>query len=375
VKIALFTTSFPANGQGTLNAGVFVRDFAEALTDLGHEVWVLTPDKRDSRHEFRHEKTVFFPWLGHEDSLTHISMKSPVGLVRLASVVAMGRHAAGKLIREFRPDHVLCFWVFPSGFWAQGPAERAGTKYSVWALGSDIWTLGKVSGMRQMLRGIARGAERAYADGVQLAADFSAISGTPVDFLATSRVLTLDEDVPAGEGGYFLYLGRYHPNKGIDLLIDAVGRARTQLPPDFRLRVHGFGPLEAEVREAVKVRGLGGIVEVFGPTQGDEVARVLRRARGLIVPSRVESLPVVLCDALQMDVPVLVTNVGDMGTLVRQYDAGSVCNPNAGDLARALVEFVREPGGTRTGRAKLCTLLDIRNSARRFLADIGAPSS
>jgi len=374
VKIALFTTSFPANAQATVNAGVFVRDFAEALTDLGHEVWVLTPEKQDSRDEFSHEKTIFFPWLGHEDSLTHISMKNPVGLVRLASVVAMGRKAAGKLIREFQPDHVLCFWVFPSGFWAQGPAARAGTKYSVWALGSDVWMLGKVPGMKQVLRAIARGADHAYADGIKLAEDFSAISGTKVDFLATSRVLTLDEDVPVGSGGYFLYLGRYHPNKGIDLLIDAVARARADLPADFRLRVHGFGPLEAKVRDAVKLHGLGEIVEVLGPTSKDDVARVLRRARGLIVPSRVESLPVVLCDALQMDVPVLVTRVGDMGTLVREHDAGSVCNADPADLARALVEFVHAPGGSREGRAKLRALLDIRNSARRFLADIGAPS-
>ena len=115
MKIALFTTSFPANAQNTMNSGVFVRDFAEALTDLDHEVWVLTPRKKDCRHEFRHAKTIFFPWLGQENSLTHIAMKNPIGALRLASVVAMGHVAAAKLIREFEPEHVLCFWVFPSG--------------------------------------------------------------------------------------------------------------------------------------------------------------------------------------------------------------------------------------------------------------------
>lgn len=372
MRIALFSTSFPANGQSTVNAGVFVRDFAETLTDLGHEVWVLTPRKKDSRHEFRHAKTIFFPWLGQEDSLTHINMKNPLGALRLASVVAMGRRAGAKLIREFEPDHVLCFWVFPSGFWARGPALRSKTSYSVWALGSDVWILGNLPGMRRVLRSIGQGAYRAYADGIGLCKDFSAISGTPVEFLATSRVLTPPEKVAVGEGGYFLYLGRFHPNKGIDLLVEAVSHARSSLPEGFRLRVHGFGPLEADVRESVRVRGLGDIVEILGPTKADEVALVLRRARGLIVPSRVESLPVVLCDALQMDVPVLVTDVGDMGTLVRDHDAGSVCKPEAIDLGRALVDFARAPGGSAAGRAKLRELLDIRGSARRFLADIGA---
>ena len=368
MKIALFTTSFPANAQNTLNAGVFVRDFAEALTDLGHRVWVLTPRKKDSRHEFRHERTIFFRWLGDEDSLTHIDMKNPVGALRLASVVAMGRVAAARLIREFEPDHVLCFWVFPSGFWAL----RSKTKYSVWALGSDVWTLGKMPGMRRVLRAIARGATHSYADGTDLAKELSAITGTPSEFLATSRILTQPEGVPVGQGGYFLYVGRYHPNKGIDLLVQAVARARPHLPGDFRLRVHGFGPLEAEVREAVQRQGLRDIVDVHGPTRADEIGTVIRRARGLIVPSRIESLPVVLCDALQMDVPILVTDVGDMGTLVRAHDAGVVCQPNVSSLAASLVEFARAPGGSSAGREELRQLLDIRGSARRFLADIGA---
>ena len=368
MKIALFTTSFPANAQNTLNAGVFVRDFAEALTDLGHRVWVLTPKKKDCRHEFPHERTIFFPWLGDEDSLTHIDMKKPIGALRLASVVAMGRVAAAKLIREFEPDHVLCFWVFPSGFWAL----RTKTKYSVWALGSDVWTLGKMAGMRRVLRAIAREATHSYADGTDLAKELSAITGTPSEFLATSRILAAPEGVPVGQGGYFLYVGRYHPNKGIDLLVQAVARARPELPHDFRLRVHGFGPLEAEVREAVRRQGLRDIIEVFGPTRADEIGTVIRRSRGLIVPSRIESLPVVLCDALQMDVPILVTDVGDMGTLVRAHDAGVVCQPNVASLAAALVDFARAPGGTSAGREQLKQLLDIRGSARRFLTDIGA---
>ena len=120
------------------------------------------------------------------------------------------------------------------------------------------------------------------------------------------------------------------------------------------------------------LESLSDIVEVLGPTSADEVALVIRRARGLIVPSRIESLPLVMCDALQMNVPILVTDVGDMGRLVREHDAGIVCQPNVSSLARALVEFARAPGGTASGRDALRQLLDIRGSARRFLADIAA---
>ena len=93
MKIALFTTSFPSNAETSVNAGACVKDFAEALTDLGHEVEVLTPYKRGARDEFRHANTTWFWWLGSEDSLIHIG-RSAIGLLQLASVVAMGSVAA-----------------------------------------------------------------------------------------------------------------------------------------------------------------------------------------------------------------------------------------------------------------------------------------
>jgi glycosyltransferase involved in cell wall biosynthesis len=372
VKIALFTTSFPSRTDSAVNAGACVATFAEILTDLGHEVHVVTPYKRGARHDFRHQGTTFFRWLGREDSLSHINLRHPIGAAQLASVVLMGCFAARRLRRRFEPDHVLCFWVLPSGVWARLARADSGVAYSLWALGSDIWVLGKLPALGPVFTWLARDAAHLYADGPTLARDFSTLAGAEVRFLATSRVLEVPAGVPAGEGGYYLFLGRYHPNKGIDLLIDAVSRARHELPDDFRLRAHGFGPLDAELRERVVRLGLNDRVRIEGPAVGNEVARVLRRARGLIIPSRIESLPLVLSDGLRMELPLLVTDVGDMGTLVRRFEAGLVCKPDVESLAAALVRFVAAPPAG--GNTALSMHLDIRNSARQFLADISAPS-
>src|SRR5690606_29382867 len=318
MRIALFATSFPSNADTVVNAGACVKDFAEALTDLGHDVRVLTPYKAGARHDFRHGGTTFFKWLGEDESIAHISMKDVRGIVRLGSIVALGSLAARRLITEFRPDHVLCFWVFPCGLWAEVGRLFEGTPYSVWALGSDIWTLGELPGFGALLGHLGSRARFRYADGVVLARRFETFTREPVTFLPTSRVLPKPDGVLQGEGGYYLYLGRYHRNKGLDLLIDAIGTVRDRLPPDFRLRAHGFGPLEPVVRERVRELGLQSRVEILGPTSAREVATVLRRARGLIIPSRQESIPLVLSDALQMDLPLMVTDVGDMGALVRE---------------------------------------------------------
>jgi glycosyltransferase involved in cell wall biosynthesis len=295
-------------------------------------------------------------------------MKSPIGLLQLGSVLALGTLAATRLVRRFKPDHVLCFWVFPPGLWAEAACRLSKTPYSVWALGSDIWVLGKVPGMPAVLSKLGRSASKRYADGLVLADDFAKICQRDVEFLPTSRVVTPPAGETVGAGGYYLYLGRYHPNKGIDILIEALGKVRGELPSDFRLRVHGFGPLEEAIKRRVRELQLENVVEILGPTPASEVETILRRARGLIIPSRIESVPLVLSDGLQMELPLLVTDVGDMGTLVRKYDAGVVCRPEADDMAAALLRFLKEP--PPSGGRALRELLDIRGSVRRFLQDI-----
>ena len=208
--------------------------------------------------------------------------------------------------------------------------------------------------------------------GWRLVQEFQAIAGCRVDFLATSRVLTAPPGVAVGEGGYYLFLGRYHRNKGIDLLIEAVGRVKARLPPGFCLRVHGFGPLEALIRARVRELGLDALVEIRGPTSASTVSTVLRRARGLIIPSRIESIPLILSDGLQMELPIMVTDVGDMGMLVRRYAAGLVCRPEVDDMAETLLRFVST--STTGDRHCLRQLLDIRASAERFLSEITAAS-
>ena len=147
MRIALFTTSFPSNNETVVNAGVCVKDFAEALTDLGHEVEVLTPYKRGARHEFRHANTTWFRWLGSQNSLSHIG-NGPTGLLQLGSVVVMGSVEAIRLLTRFRPDHVLCFWVFPCGFWARvaQPGSVHRTRYGRSARIFGYWVNCRVFG-------------------------------------------------------------------------------------------------------------------------------------------------------------------------------------------------------------------------------------
>ena len=74
------------------------------------------------------------------------------------------------------------------------------------------------------LKKIFNNAHNLFADGCQLALDVEKISKNKCRFLASSRVLpkpeaeiTLDKNKTN-----FLFIGRYHKNKGADVLIEAI---------------------------------------------------------------------------------------------------------------------------------------------------------
>src|SRR6185437_2119697 len=78
--------------------------------------------------------------------------------------------------------------------------------------------------VRGMLRSVMRDASGRYADGLQLASDSESICGMPVAFLPTTRELgACDPPPPASAAPYHLvFIGRWHRNKGIDLMLDAL---------------------------------------------------------------------------------------------------------------------------------------------------------
>src|SRR5690606_15880168 len=62
-------------------------------------------------------------------------------------------------------SHVLALWGLPCGEWARRVSMECGIGYSVWMLGSDVWTLGRIPLLRSALGRVIRQAARAYADG------------------------------------------------------------------------------------------------------------------------------------------------------------------------------------------------------------------
>ena len=130
----------------------------------------------------------------------------------------------------------------------------------------------------------------------------------------------------------FLFLGRLHPQKGIDLLLKAWQSAHLE----------GWRLLMAGAEDGFRPVPLPG-VEWLGFVEGEAKARLLKSASCLVLPSYSENYGIAVAEALWCRTPVICTT----GTPWTQL--GDTCVPPKVDaLATALRNFATQPLETHT---------------------------
>lgn len=107
-----------------------------------------------------------------------------------------------------------------------------------------------------------------------------------------------------------LSLGRLHPLKGLDLLVDAWRMVSPGLEPGDRWELVIAGPDEQGTRAALERQarqdGLSN-VRFTGPLYGEDKARALAGADLFVLPSRSENFGIVVAEALAAGVPAITT--------------------------------------------------------------------
>lgn len=343
--IVLVTTSFPESVSGSEAAGGFVSDFAGALSRRV-AVTVVAPGTRDG-HAFSDGIDVH-RYRVSKQPLSLLRPQNPAHWPAIFRTLQSGRRALGAVLDQRPANHILALWALPSGYWARACARRTKVPYSVWALGSDIWALGRVPLIRSVLRTVLRDAAHRFADGLALAEDVRAISQMSCHFLASARHFPIAEDTPARRGPPYrlAYLGRWHRNKGTDLLLEALDRLpETAWDRIEAVRIAGGGPLEPEIRAACeKFKAAGRPMALQGYMDPNEAAALFAWTDFVCIPSRIESIPVVFSDALQARKPVIATPVGDLPRLLEDGAAGVLAEaPTASAYAAAIEAAVTRP--------------------------------
>ncbi|HZR77812.1 MAG TPA: glycosyltransferase, partial [Chthoniobacterales bacterium] len=128
----------------------------------------------------------------------------------------------------------------------------------------------------------------------------------------------------------FLFLGRLHPKKGCDMLIEAFSRVR--FSESAVLIIAGPDQLgwEAELRAQVERLKVGDRVVFTGMLQGAMKQGAIASADAFVLPSHQENFGIAVAEALAAGVPVLISNRVNIWREVQADGAGFV---DSDDLA------------------------------------------
>ncbi len=143
-----------------------------------------------------------------------------------------------------------------------------------------------------------------------------------------------------------LYQGAVNAGRGLEQAIQAV-----KLLNGERLVIAGDGDKRKELEELVKDEGLSDKVEFLGRLPIEKLGEITSKAAvGLSIEEDIGlnyhyALPNKLFDYIQAQVPVLVTNLPEMASIVRQYEIGEVISDlDPQKLAAVLTEMTGNIG-------------------------------
>jgi len=383
MNICLITSSFPSRPDDIVQAP-FLIDFIEGLKKRGHRVFVFTQSRPGEKKEFLKDVRVkWFPWVNSRKPLVQLNPFSPVDFFKILSLFLNGRRELFAFVRENKIEACLALWVLPGGYFANQAFRRTKIPYSVWSLGSDVYRYGGNPLLYRMMRRIIQEARAVFADGFDLSKKIEERFGGNCFFLATTRSFKKmgpgqpekQKRLMKPESPYrFLFVGRIEKVKGIDLLLQSMAYLKREAL-SVHLTVVGSGSLEEWARSFIKDKGLEGHIAWMGSVPDETLAFHYESSDCVVIPSRSESIPLVFSEALRFNKDLIVTDVGDMGMLGRQYGAAMVVPPEdvlaLAESMKKRVELQAEGKKADDGdkREELKRLFDIETSVDRFLAD------
>jgi len=317
-----------------------VSGLAAAMASRGHEVVVATADPRDAPESWRR-------------GTGGIQLRElPRGPLR--SIAWRGRSALRELVSGAEAIHLSGLWEY-STVQLAAAARRVGRPYVVslrgtlddfamtqspirkraWLLGPGRGLIGGAAAIHCTSLGEVRQAER------RLLGRRSVVLPNLLDLNGPSSVQRRESPDPE-----ILLLGRLHPIKGPDLLLEAVA----QLPPSERplVRLAGDGAPQylARLHEQVGRLGMADRVVFEGHVGEARRLELLASCWAMVLPSLMENFGNAIFEALAAGVPVVTTDRVDTADELAR-SGGAVIVPRDRDAIAGAVRRILAYGSMR----------------------------
>jgi glycosyltransferase involved in cell wall biosynthesis len=353
-----FSPWSPYSGGGQRST----HNLATALAGRGHAVTVVYTRPPWERFEMPADLQYAVTWaaLPSRRSRSGAPLR-PFTAVTVARAVAQlvdrhpgqpiavhGNGEEAALVPRLRPRRRFAFVMTP-----RYPSFPAGMRDGTWRR--------RITGLRHWVRGTKyatlglalRGADRYCPTSQSSAAEVARVYGLDA---ARCRVVpngvspAFFEVVREAEAdrGPLVFFGRMAREKGVDTLVEALGRLGEAAPDAVLI---GRGPMVDPVRRRLDELGLASRVEMIPWLEGAALAARVASASMVVLPSLEESFGNAMAEAMATGAPVVSTTAGSIPEVVG--DAGLLVPPeDPAALAEAIARLRTDTGlRARLGQA------------------------
>jgi len=171
-----------------------------------------------------------------------------------------------------------------------------------------------------------------------------------------------------------LCIGRLTPAKGQHLLIDAVAQL-IQQGRAVRLRLAGSGPDEASLRQHAASIPTPEAVVFEGAVNQERIRSLYADAHLFCLPSFAEGIPVVLMEAMSMQLPCVSTQIAGIPELIQSGTDGLLVPPSdlhalAGALAQLMDDAPQRQRLALAARARILSQYDLRANIQELAQEL-----
>jgi glycosyltransferase involved in cell wall biosynthesis len=325
-----------------------IQGLSEALLEKGNEVFVFSSMKnRGEDLIFPKNVTVktfsksFFSriWKGHSFSL---------------------KKELEKKISNFDIIHIHETWHYPH-FIAYKLAKKFKKPFVVTPHGTfDLWCLNYKGVKKKIFKFLIQGKILREASFVQALTEnelidiksFEKNSNIKVipnginikDFGSNSPSQILIKKYPHLENKkIILFLGRIHPIKGLDLLINSFSSI-AEKNKDIHLLIVGpdENNYQKQIEKIIKEKNSQKTITFTGPLVGKEKEEALNMSSVFVLPSYSEGFSMTVLEAMASKLPVIITHQCNFPE-ISENNAGIAINPKVEELTEAMIKLLKNP--------------------------------
>lgn len=331
---------------------------AKALTRRGHQVWVTTTDDGIGPDVVKDR------WLstdfGRVIYVTTAIHYAPLRLV-LASLMPL-----------WRCDVIHLSMIFYPTSWLLAPLALLLGKKIVWTPHGELDPDALVfsPGRKKVVLSLVRWLGKRVTFHSTCDAETGYIRdhfGADVRIVQFPYFMELTPKLTRSPGNYWLYVGRIHPKKAIERLIQALPLVRNRK----RLKIVGDHHNEygRQLMEVATKAGCRDQIDFLGHKQGAEKYQLMADSYCMVMPSHTENFGIVVTEALTQETPV-IASLGTPWKILSDRQAGFWSSNEVAALAQTLNQMADMDADTyavyRANAGRLVDEYDINRNIHKW---------